>query len=298
VRWEERSLLVPAPVPVPWASSHAMVPFVDTGRDGPLRIYFTARDERCRSHTGWVELEEGRPSRYSAEPVIAPGPLGAFDDSGAMGSCLVRRGDTLYLYYIGWFLGLTVPFHVSIGCAVSEDGETFTKVSRAPVLGRSEVDPYLTTLPWVLVEDGLWRMWYVSGSDWRVVDGKPRHWYHVKYAESRDGLDWEPTGRVCIDYANESEYAIARPCVVRDGDRYRMWFCARGDSYRFGYADSADGLTWDRRDDEAGIDGPSGSWDSEMQAYPFVFDDGGARRLLYNGNGYGTTGIGAGTLVP
>jgi hypothetical protein len=298
VRWSDRSLLVPAPTPVTWAASHAMVPIVDPDRDGPLRIYFTARDEHSRSHTGWVDVEGGKPARFSPQPVLEPGPLGAFDDSGAMGSCLVRHDGVSYLYYIGWFLGVTVPFQVSVGCAISEDGEKFTKVSASPVLGRSEVDPYLTTLPWVLLEDGLWRMWYVSGTAWRIVDGKPRHWYHIKYAESRDGLAWEPTGRVCIDYASDDEYAIARPCVVRDGDRYRMWFCARGDAYQFGYAESADGLAWDRRDDEAGIDGPSGRWDSEMQAYPFVFDQGGERRLLYNGNGYGTTGIGIGSLAP
>ena len=46
-----------------------------------------------------------------------------------------------------------------------------------------------------------------------------------------------------------------------------------------------------RRDSEAGI-ASSGDWDSEMQAYPAVFDNDGRRYMLYNGNGYGRTGIG------
>jgi hypothetical protein len=45
-------------------------------------------------------------------------------------------------------------------------------------------------------------------------------------------------------------------------------------------------------DAEAGIDVSSEGWDSEMVAYPWVGDIGGARRMLYNGNGYGRTGIG------
>ena len=33
--------------------------------------------------------------------------------------------------------------------------------AEAPILERSEVDPYLTASPCVLVENRLWRMWYV-----------------------------------------------------------------------------------------------------------------------------------------
>ena len=51
------------------------------------------------------------------------------------------------------------------------------------------------------------------------------------------------------------------------------------------------GLHWERHDEQAGISS-SGDWDSEMQAYPSVFDDAGTRYLLYNGNDYGRTGVG------
>jgi hypothetical protein len=70
-----------------------------------------------------------------------------------------------------------------------------------------------------------------------------------------------------------------------------MWFSARGAAYHIGYAESHDGVSWERDDERAGI-GSSGEWDSEMQAYPAVFDDEGKRYLLYNGNGYGRTGVG------
>ena len=229
---------------------------------------------------------------------LSPGELGSFDDAGVTTSCLVDQGGRLLLYYSGWTRGVSVPFYFFIGCARSDDGgNTFARTSQAPILERDVVDPYLTASPWVIVEDGVWRMWYVSGTGWELRESKPVHRYHIKYAESRDGFSWDRTGRVCIDYCSEAEYAIARPCVIRDHGRYRMWFSARGDTYRLGYAESPDGLTWERRDEDAGLDLSARGWDSEMVAYPLIFNRGTTRYMLYNGNGYGATGIGAAVAV-
>jgi hypothetical protein len=135
-------------------------------------------------------------------------------------------------------------------------------------------------------------MWYVSGTEWTDHSGEPRHRYHIKYAESADGLDWKCDGQTCVDYRDADEYALARPCVIRDSDRYRMWYSYRGKTNRIGYAESPDGLIWKREDDKAGIDVSPSGWDDEMIEYPFVFDQQGARHMLYNGNGYGRSGIG------
>ena len=88
------------------------------------------------------------------------------------------------------------------------------------------------------------------------------------------------------------EYAIGRPCVVRDPDRYRMWFSARGDTYRLGYAESADGFSWTRRDSAIRVEPAPEAWEADMLAYPTIVNVCGRRYLLYNGNGYGQTGIG------
>jgi hypothetical protein len=297
VRWSRRGVVVPAPPPLPWARSHAALPVVTTA-GGALRLFCSSRDEQERAHvaSGWLDLER-RAVRFDDRIAITIGPLGAFDDHGVTSSWVTEHGGRTFQYYTGWSLGVTVPFYLSIGCAVSEDdGRTFTKVSPAPVVGRSSVDPFLSASPCVLVEGGTWRMWYVSGTDWHLEAGVPRHRYHIKYAESGDGIEWRATGRVCIDYRDPSETSIARPCVLKDGDRYRMWYCSRGVSYRLGYAESADGLAWTRMDDEVGVEPSDDGWDSEMQAYPFVFDHDDERHMLYNGNGFGATGIGHAVL--
>jgi hypothetical protein len=47
-----------------------------------------------------------------------------------------------------------------------DGGETFQRLSEAPVLGRNHHDPFLTGAPWVINESGRLRMWYISGTGW------------------------------------------------------------------------------------------------------------------------------------
>ena len=60
------------------------------------------------------------------QPVLGLGELGAFDDSGVTSSCLVTHDGRKYLYYTGWTRGVTVPFYLFAGLAISSDGgQTF-----------------------------------------------------------------------------------------------------------------------------------------------------------------------------
>ena len=294
-RWHKRGLVVPGETPFPWARTHAALPVATPRDDGHVGVLFSGRDADGRSHIGSGLLNpESLDWRCSPEPVLGPGELGAFDDRGVTTSCVVCEGETWWLYYTGWTRGVTVPFYVYAGLAVSRDaGRTFRRWSRAPLLERNDVDPFLTGSPSVLVENGVWRMWYVSCVEWVATPGGPRHRYHIKYAESADAVSWRREGRVCVDFANADEYAHGRPCVRRRDDGvYEMWFCARGDRYRLGFATSTDGFTWSRDDAAAGLAPSPSGWDSEMVAYPFVFSHGGRGHMLYNGNNYGRTGIG------
>jgi hypothetical protein len=137
-------------------------------------------------------------------------------------------------------------------------------------------------------------MWYGSNLGWGKEETDMNH--VIKYAESKDGREWSRTGKITIDLKDDSEFAISRPCVLKEQGIYKMWYSYRGKAYRIGYAESKDGIIWVRKDDDAGIDVSSSGWDSEMVCYPFVFDHKGERYLLYNGNGYGKTGFGLAIL--
>ncbi len=296
MKWIKKGLIFKPKGKLDWMVTHAAVPIADRIEGDLYRIYFATRDKENRSHTAYIEIDIKNPKKtlyISENPVLKPGALGTFDDSGAMPSWIINYNDKKYLYYTGWTLGVTVPFYFYIGLAISGDrGKTFKKFSKVPILGRINFDPYLTASPCLIIENGVWRMWYVSCVGWKIENDKLKHYYHIKYAESKDGLNWERKGIVCIDFKSDDEYAISRPCVLKDNDIYKMWYSYRGGSYRIGYAESTDGINWVRKDEEAGIDVSDSGWDSEMIEYAFIFGHKGKKYMLYNGNGYGKTGFG------
>lgn len=282
-----------------WMATHAALPFVEPVDRHLLKIWFSGRDAANRSHTGWCLVDLREPDRareISPAPVLAPGELGGFDDSGAMLCWIARQGARRFLYYIGWNLGVTVPFRNAIGLAILEEGGEVRRAAPGPVLDRSAREPHFVASCCVLPDPQGWRMWYLACCGWQRVGGTPRHRYHIRYAESDDGIAWRRDGRVAIDFADPGEYAISRPSVLRDADRWRMWYSYRGERYRIGYAESADGRSWRRLDAEAGIEASASGWDSEMIEYPQVFDHEGRRYMAYNGNGYGMTGFGLAVL--
>jgi hypothetical protein len=294
--WQRLGLIGSAAGSAPWAVSHSALPALSLRPDGEYDLYVSTRDGegRARIARGSLRLEPTASfDRVESAPVLDLGTLGTFDDRGVTTSSIVSTDGRVYLYYTGWMLGVTVPFYLAVGLAISDDdGRTFRRLSRAPLLDRNEVDPFLTASPFVMIDNGVWRMWYVSGSDWYIVNGAPRHRYHIKYAESRDGLKWSRHDHVCLDYASDEEYAFARPYVCYKEGRYRMWYAVRGLRYRIGYAESTDGLTWTRLDNTRGLIASGGDWESEMVEYPWLFERNGREYLLYNGDDYGRAGVG------
>ncbi|MBO89480.1 MAG: hypothetical protein CMP14_08155 [Rickettsiales bacterium] len=284
-----------------WSKSHASVPIADHQLGDIYRIIFTTRDASNRSHIGWFEMDIGNPGKLLNEsdtPILAPGKLGAFDMDGVMASALVNLGNEKRLYYIGWNRAIGVPFRNSIGLAI-QTGDTyhFQRYSDGPVLDRGPTDPYFMASHDVIIEANSWHIWYLSGLDWLPGD-PPQSTYNLRYAVSENGIEWQRSGTIALDFEHENEIAIARPCVQHDSDKWRMWYCYRGRdfAYRIGYAESENAVQWYRRDDEAGIAVSQDDWDSEMICYPYVFDHKGDRYMLYNGNGYGASGIGLAIL--
>lgn len=279
--------------------SHAAVPIAEQESGSLYRVYFSTRDQQNRSYTGSMIIDVERPEtvlEIEPEPALSPGNLGEFDDSGAMATWLTKSAGQQYLYYIGWNLGVTVPFRNSIGLAIDSGRNHFERYAPGPIIDRSVTEPHFCASCCVLYAPECWRMWYVSCTGWPLHEGRPRHRYHLKYAESEDGIVWRRNGTVAIDFATADEYAISRPSVIHDGERFRMWYSWRGARYRIGYAESENGVDWVRLDHLVYLPVSGSGWDSEMVEYPFVFEHQGQLLMLYNGNGYGKSGVGLAIL--
>ena len=150
----------------------------------------------------------------------------------------------------------------------------------------------------ILRQGELWKMWYVSTVKWTRDNNGLHYICVIRYATSADGIDWKTDPRVCMEPDLNDEYAVGRPSVVYEDNLYKMWYSIRRfrELYTIGYAESEDGISWDRRDDIVGIHKSQKGWDSEMICYPFIMDMNGQRYMFYNGNGRGITGIGFAVL--
>lgn len=294
--WEKKGQILNGKKTKSWPFVHAILPTPEV-IDNKIRIFYGSRDSLNKSHVGFIEVDINEPKKIihiRKKPILTPGKRGTFDDDGVMPVSIVNCGKKKYLYYIGWNKRITIPYHNSIGLAISyNDGESFERYSDGPIIERNVIEPYFNASSFVLKENGKWRMWYLSCIKWIVTKKGIKPKYHIKYAESKDGINWMRDGKVAIDFKNKQEWAISRPCVIKEKKVFRMWYSYRGrKNYRIGYAESENGINWTRKDLDAGITISTSGWDSEMVEYPYVMKLKNHYLMFYCGNGFGKTGLG------
>lgn len=298
MKWEKKGLIYRPDGSLPWARRHAFPANPLLLDNGVLRLYVAFTDEDFVGRVGYVDVDPDDPGKVlgvSQRPVLDIGAPGAFDENGVVPTSIVRVDDLLYMYYVGFQLGHKVRYFQFQGLAISDDGgASFERYSRVPIIDRSDEEMVNRTSAFVMREDGRFRMWYVGGSEWLDVNGKPLPIYKIRYLESDDGKSWGPSGRVAIDFKDDDEHALGRAWVIRHDGLYKMFFSRRSKSvgYRLGYAESDDGIEWTRRDEEIELDVSEDGWDSNMIAYTSIFSHKDRVYMFYNGNDCGQTGFG------
>lgn len=298
MKWRKLGQIIEPNPAIPWMSSCAGPTFVKL-EEKVMRVYMSGRDEQNVSRIGTVDVDLGDMKtivQVSKEPVFDIGDPGCFDESGVSYPWLVDDGSRTLLYYVGWIAGGLGSFINTPGVAEAHAGESFRRISRAPMLERTGAEPIGAGSVCVLREAEQWKMWYTSFDRWERVGTGLKHFYCIKFATSTDGLHWHRPGLMCITYKDATEYAIAKPCVLRRNGRYEMWYSYRGPFYRIGFALSEDGVNWTRQDKAAGITVSESGWDSEMVEYAHVFEFQDTQFMTYNGNQFGRTGVGLAVL--
>lgn len=260
------------------------------------RIYYSGRDERNRSSVGAVDIDIVRREvvQDHAQPFFVHGPEGSFYADGvSIGNCYVTQGRR-YMLFMGWQSPSGEHWRGDIGRLTVHEDLSLSLDTQGPYISSDENDPLSLSYPWVHHHaGGAYSMWYGSTITWDAGNGEMLH--VINYATSADGQRWKREG-LAVPYELGYAQAFSRPTVALDAHGgYQMWFSYRsggGEKYRIGYATSPDGRAWRLALADAGIDVAEEGWDSEMIEYPYVFDHGGRRYMLYNGNGYGKTGFG------
>ncbi|KRI01739.1 hypothetical protein [Curvibacter sp. PAE-UM] len=281
--------------------THAANPLPVLMHGDVYRIFYCGRDASNKSSVGAVDVDivKRRVLREHMEPVFEYGPAGSFYADGvSIGSCY-SVGGVRYMLFMGWQTPPDAHFRGDVGRLVVGADLGLRLDNEVPFMASDSTDPISLSYPWVCKDrEGGYIMWYGSTRTWDAGNGEMLH--AINYATSDDGLEWRREG-LAVPYELGRAQAFSRPTVARDASgNYEMWFSYRGaigSKYRIGYAVSPDGLSWRLALEDAGIDVSTAGWDSEMIEYPFVFDHGGQRYMLYNGNSYGKTGFGLAALV-
>lgn len=279
--------------------SHASNPMAVHLEDDTFRVFFSGRDIENRSSVGFVDIDIVKRDVLSIckeESFRVSNDFDSFFSHGvSIGNSYVV-GNQSYVLFMGWQIRGNEHWRGDIGrLELSTCKKYFSLVGSKAFLSVDGEDLVSLSYPWVLFDDGIYKMWYGSTETWKAPNGEMVH--VIKYATSVDGETWVKHG-VAIPYKLGEAQAFSRPTVIKDNDGYHMWFSFRsgtGQQYRIGYAHSRDGLFWDRKT-SSGIDVSVEGWDSKMICYPFVFDHKGRRYMLYNGNDFGKTGFGMAIL--
>jgi predicted GH43/DUF377 family glycosyl hydrolase len=298
IKWEKHGRILKPNKKLEWLSTWAGASCAIPIKKDTFRVYVTGKDSENRSRIGTFvfNLQSLSLSELSANPIIELGERGTFDENGTSYPYVMKRDNIFYLYYLGWIRGVHVPWYNGLGLATSEDGINFSKFSKAPIFERDKKDYLGIGSMYILEEENVMKMWYSRFSSWGKSDIDHKHYYNIKYAESTDGKMWNRFDDICVDFKDESEYAIAKPSVIKIGDKYFMWYSYRGKAYRIGFAISDNGKVWRRYDELVGLEPGRTGWDSQMICYAYVFLSGKQLWMLYNGNGYGSTGLGLASI--
>ncbi len=304
--WIKKGLLLPiASFQSDEIISHASIPFALHLQNDEFRIFFSSRDQQGRSHPYFIDclVQNGEITLTSAisSRILNLGGKGTFDDNGIMPSSIIKNQDQFWMYYIGWNPQITVSYRLSIGLAISEDnGNTWRKFSEGPLLDRSYQEPFFNTAPFVIKDNKIWRMFYVSCTGWIEHEGRMEPLYNVKQCTSLDGIHWQKPGSEVVPYSLEAE-SIGRPCVLKVGAGYEIYFSHRmardyrlnpDQSYKIGCAQSIDAINWKQFQFDILKNSENQNWDDQMNEYCHVFIHKGMKYMIYNGNGFGAEGFG------
>jgi len=304
-RWRREGLLVAVKRDHPWWVSHAQMPTVLPLSDRLWRVYFAARDRSNRSRILAVDLDPSNDMQIVAEhfdPLLDLGPPGAFDHMGVGPSVALMVDGQVRLYYTGIFVRQDVRIQSAIGLAISDDGLNFRRPFRGPVFSTGPFDPFFSAACTVLRSPEGYRMWYTSGTDWRMVNGQLDYFYEIRTTRSANGLTWDPSSDAAVSLEAPADAGLVRPWITETRHGRRLWFSRRGVSHH-GPGEGAYHLVSvpaDARQSFAGqrervqFENPpvAGDFDSWMQAYACIVSHCDEWIMFYNGDDFGQSGFG------
>lgn len=301
--WKKKGLIYCPAGEHDWEVDTFMTPHAYALDENTIRILGGVRDKAGVSRIKYIDVSAHDPKsiiKVSDKINLDVGRPGTFDDNGMILGDTVDVDGKLYLYYVGFQHVEKAKFYAFSGLAISEDkGETFARYSEVPIMDRTDEGKFGRCIHTVNYEDGIFKCYYAIIHDWKYINGIPYPSYDIWYTESEDGIHFSRKDDCRCVTTSGDEYRIGRPKVYKTESGYEMFYTRDliTKDYLPGYAVSKDGITWQRRDEEIGIEKSKTGWDSEMVCYPVRLKIANHDYMFYGGNGMGATGVGYAELV-
>jgi hypothetical protein len=272
-----------------------------------FRLYFSTRffdsDALPVSKVLYLDFAPGFNEAISAlgEVKIQDGALGGFDQHGIFPFHPYVIDSKYFLALTsGWKRMQNVDIDMSIGQAISLDGEHFARNGNGPLITSAPKEPFLVGDPFVLRSKESYSLFYIFGTKWIDVGSSTERTYKIGRMISEDGFNFNRVnlGEQVIPDTIENE-AQAMPSVVKIKNIYHMFYCYRSsfdfrdggaNAYRLGHATSNDLKVW--KTSHSILPSKFPAWAEEMQCYPHVRVIDNCLHLFYNGNSFGKNGIG------
>jgi predicted GH43/DUF377 family glycosyl hydrolase len=282
-----------------WTNGVSIVP---TEGDTKYHMYYCGRKG---AGIGFAVADVSDPltwKEHPASPVIKP-RADNWEGDMLNQPRVVKVTDTHWrMYYTGWgFKGKGTNW--AMGLAESFDGGvTWKRYQDDPIMDRDgddSPDGGGACVPMVVRVGEQWMMWYTAGQ----LSAAGNQNIHLCLATSDDGIKWKkhPGNPVLTDdFSDNAKRSVTSRCYVRHEEGvYRMWYSFAKPNYQIYYAESLDGIDWERGPIGpvlpcAGVGGPE--WDAEMVEYPEVQIVDGQWRMWFCGNGFGTVGFARGEV--
>lgn len=302
--WQKHGLLLQPNKNIDWISNGIGPSHYIKQNNGKSYIYITGRDGNNVSRIGRVEVigiqnENLIVSEVSQNPLFDVGEIGCFDESGVSYPWIIEHESRIFMFYVGWVSGGISGFQNYSGLAISEDnGSSFKRVQKNPILDRTNMEPFGTGSLCVTKESNkTWSMLYTSFESWRKDENlEVIPSYNIKKAESADLVNWKRKGEVAVNLQSDEEHVIGKPTILDIDGTSLLFYSVRGKRYKIGYALKNSNGNFERLDALQTLTTSETGWDSEMVEYAQAFEFQSKIIMIYNGNGYGRTGLGYATL--
>ena len=161
--WERHgSVLEPYAI---WEKSSLMCPSVVRERNGTYHMWYSGGERYEPDAIGYAVSQDGILwTRVGAGPVLMPRAKSPWERDRVAGAHVFKHDGYLYAAYIGFANGFEDS---SVGIARSIDGIHWERHAHNPVVSRGatgDFDSINVYKPFVIVENGIWRMWFNGSS--------------------------------------------------------------------------------------------------------------------------------------